>query len=61
MMEGTLERKHVLQAGGRKVQTWLWGSFGTGLLGHGRAWREARDVPGTTTAVLLAILEGESL
>lgn len=30
MMEGTLERKHVLQAGGRKVQTWVWGFFGTG-------------------------------
>lgn len=60
-MEGTLERKHVLQAGGRKVQTWLWGSFGTGVLGHGGGWREARDVPGTTTAVLLAILEGQSL
>lgn len=35
MMEGTLERKHVLQTGGRKVQAWLWGSFGTGVLGHG--------------------------
>lgn len=35
MMEGTLERKHVLQTGGRKVWTWLWGSFGTGVLGCG--------------------------
>lgn len=35
MMEGTLERKHVLQAGGRKVRARLRGSFGTGVLGHG--------------------------
>lgn len=37
------------------------GLFGTGVLGHVRGWREGKDVPGTTTAMLLAILEGHSL
>lgn len=35
MMEGTLERKHVLQTGGRKVRSV---AFGTGVLGHGGCW-----------------------
>lgn len=65
MMEGTLERKHVLQTGGRKVRAWLRGSFGTGVLGHGGRPRfqgksEARDAPGATVAVLLTVLGGQS-
>lgn len=36
MMEGTLERKHLLQTGGRKVRAWLRGFFKAGVLEHGR-------------------------
>lgn len=64
MMEGSLERKHILQAGGRKVPVCLCESFGAEVLEHGEGHPDfgaAVKPPfaaGTSTAVLTALLGG---